>query len=142
METNTPRWIIDDGHGWLAVSLADYPEAVRCGTGFGYQHAGVIYPEEDCEADAFLTLHPEIEGHALPVERVNGSWKGRGYRQNARRYAPLQDGHWIPITEARDLAPEPANTPRRWVAPVEAQRRTFASRTYVEPVTSDADMGL
>ena len=31
-EQNTPRWIIDPGHGWLAVSLAEYPDAARCGT--------------------------------------------------------------------------------------------------------------
>lgn len=56
------RWVSDPNHGWLAVSLEDYPDAIEYGTGFGYmnEEANTIFLEEDCEAVAFLTAHPEL----------------------------------------------------------------------------------
>lgn len=50
------RWVYDAGHGWLEVSLLEYPEAEQHGTGFGYVDLdnGTIYLEEDCEAPSFL----------------------------------------------------------------------------------------
>jgi hypothetical protein len=55
------RYLTDAGHGWLEVSLTQYPDAVEYGTGFGYLDAQgqVIYLEEDCEMGAFLRAHPE-----------------------------------------------------------------------------------
>lgn len=52
----------DAGHGWLAVPLADFPDALSFGTGFGFLDttAGIAYLEEDCETPAFLDAHPEV----------------------------------------------------------------------------------
>lgn len=49
------RFIEDSGHGWLEVSLSEYPNAVDFGTGFGFldMQKGFIYLEEDMEAYAF-----------------------------------------------------------------------------------------
>lgn len=55
-------WISDPGHGWLAVSLEAYPEALDYGTGFGYLNNTHVFLEEDLEAVAFLTDHPEVTG--------------------------------------------------------------------------------
>lgn len=56
------RYITDVGHGWLEVSLSDYPNATKYGTGYGFldSRRGVIYLEEDCEMGAFLADHPEV----------------------------------------------------------------------------------
>lgn len=52
----------DAGHGWLAVPLADFPDALDFGTGFGYHDVanGTVFLEEDCEAPAFLAAHPDV----------------------------------------------------------------------------------
>lgn len=73
------HWIIDPGHGWLEVPLADYPDAIEHGTGFGYyaKDTGTVYLEEDCEAPAFLRAHPEIEWQAIPCFTISHSWSGR-----------------------------------------------------------------
>lgn len=65
----TPRWILDAGHGWVAVSIHAYPDALDCGTGFGYldARAGVAYLEEDCEAAEFIARHPELDPGAWTV---------------------------------------------------------------------------
>ena len=57
------RYIADAGHGWLEVSVADFPDATKYGTGFGYKDVphGLIYLEEDCEMGAFLRDHPEAK---------------------------------------------------------------------------------
>ena len=51
----------DPAHGWLAVPLAEYPDARTFGTGFGYidRASGVVYLETDYEAPAFLAAHPD-----------------------------------------------------------------------------------
>lgn len=61
------RYITDSGHGWLEVSLRDYPSATKYGTGFGYldKCMGFIYLEEDCEAGAFIADHPKARGEIL-----------------------------------------------------------------------------
>jgi hypothetical protein len=61
-DTHNVYWISDDGHGWLAVSLHAYPGAIEYGTGFGYMDNAYIFLEEDLEAVAFLTDHPELAG--------------------------------------------------------------------------------
>jgi len=60
--THNVYWIGDSGHGWLAVALDAYPEAIEYGTGFGYMDNTHIYLEEDVEAVAFLDNHPQIAG--------------------------------------------------------------------------------
>lgn len=64
-----PRWVADSGHAWLVVELADYPEAINFGTGYGYMDNSRIYLEEDVEAVAFLEVHDEINGKHL-AERI------------------------------------------------------------------------
>lgn len=71
------RWILDTGHGWLMVPLADYPDAIKHGTGFGYISPDYAYLEEDCEAGSFLRAHPEIDHQGIPVEHLPGEWAGR-----------------------------------------------------------------
>ena len=53
-------FVSDPGHGWLQVPLADYPDALNYGTGYGYVDAEHAYLEEDCEAPAFLRAHPDL----------------------------------------------------------------------------------
>ena len=49
-------------HGWLKVSLTDFPDAENYGTGFGYHDIPKrhVYLEEDVEMPAFLMDHPEV----------------------------------------------------------------------------------
>jgi hypothetical protein len=49
------KFIIDDSHAWLEVSLSEYPNAIEFGTGFGYLDSSneLIYLEEDSEAYKF-----------------------------------------------------------------------------------------
>ena len=63
----------DEGHGWLAVPVADYPDVLRFGTGFGYldRAAGVAYLEEDCEVPAFLAAYPAAR-EGIEVRHVFG----------------------------------------------------------------------
>ena len=44
----------DPGHGWLEVSLAEYPEARQFASNYSYTNNGTVYLEEDCDAPAFL----------------------------------------------------------------------------------------
>jgi len=60
--THSVYWIGDDGHGWLAVNLETYPQALDYGTGFGYLDNRYVYLEEDMEAVAFLMDHPQLMG--------------------------------------------------------------------------------
>lgn len=71
-------FISDPGHGWLAVPLADYPDALDYGTGFGFhdRQAGVAYLEEDCEAPAFMRAHG-VGRDDVTVEYAPGEWWGR-----------------------------------------------------------------
>lgn len=73
------HWIADPGHGWLEVSLDEYPDAIDHGTGFGYYspHLRLVYLEEDCEAPAFLRAHSEIVRDAIPFFGMNEYWSGR-----------------------------------------------------------------
>jgi len=69
------KFIQDSGHGWLAVSLHDYPRAWNYGTGFGYidEANNVIYLEEDCEAYAFLKFEGGLESaRDLPHQVIDG----------------------------------------------------------------------
>jgi hypothetical protein len=83
------HWIIDPGHGWLEVSLADYPDAINHGTGFGYYAKATcrVYLEEDCEAPSFLRSHPEIDWQAIPCFTINHSWSGRDTLDRVPNYA-------------------------------------------------------
>lgn len=71
-------FIMDPGHGWLAVPLAEYPDALDYGTGFGYYdtHQAVAYLEEDCEAPAFMRAHG-LTRDDLAVRYESGDWAGR-----------------------------------------------------------------
>ena len=75
--STTPYWIIDPGHGWLAVPLDTYPDALDHGTGYGYASPKWAYLEEDCEAGSFLRAHPEIDSRSIPVDILPGEWAGR-----------------------------------------------------------------
>lgn len=59
------RYITDAGHGWLEVSLKEYPDATKYGTGYGFidVEGGFIFLEEDCEMPAFLEAHPELRAN-------------------------------------------------------------------------------
>lgn len=50
------NYISDAGHGWLEVSLKEYPTARNHATGYGYLSldGSKIYLEEDSEMPAFL----------------------------------------------------------------------------------------
>lgn len=48
------RFISDPGHGWLEVPAG---EVVRLGlrpTRYSYEHDGMVYLEEDCDAGPFI----------------------------------------------------------------------------------------
>jgi hypothetical protein len=66
------KWYSDPSHAWLAVSLKQYPEAIKYSTGFGYisPSGGTVYLEEDCEAPCFLSAKG-IDSMSLP-EKVYG----------------------------------------------------------------------
>ena len=57
----TLRFHDDGGHGWLEVPLAEFPDALTFGTGFGYYDARpgreVVFLEEDGELAAFHGVH-------------------------------------------------------------------------------------
>lgn len=82
-------WITDAGHGWLAVDLSKYPDAVKSGTGFGFQKKGTIYLEEDCEATHFLFQHPEIDPKELRVVNDGDYSHIRMFPKNRRMYSPF-----------------------------------------------------
>jgi hypothetical protein len=52
----TPHWLIDDGHGWLVVSLSAVVASGAEITRFSYvsSNGRLAYLEEDCDARAFL----------------------------------------------------------------------------------------
>ena len=76
----------DAGHGWLEVSLTEFPDAENYGTGFGYldESYGVIYLEEDCEAGAFLKAHPEAR-ERIYEDNYNGESAVRRLPRNKAR---------------------------------------------------------
>ncbi len=53
---NTPYWLIDEGHGWLVVSLTAVVESGAEISPFSYASPNrcLAYLEEDCDARAFL----------------------------------------------------------------------------------------
>lgn len=72
--THNVYWISDPGHAWLAVSLEAYPDALDCGTGFGYLDHTHVYLEEDLEAVAFLDRHPDLAGSSKRGELAERSY--------------------------------------------------------------------
>jgi len=66
------EFISDPGHGWLKVPLADYPDAIECGTGYGYtsRDGRTVYLEEDVEASLFLDRHPGVSWDSIPKRYV------------------------------------------------------------------------
>jgi hypothetical protein len=46
--------ISDPSHAWLVVSLYQFPNATKFGTGYGYINGNTIYLEEDVEMPQFL----------------------------------------------------------------------------------------
>jgi hypothetical protein len=84
--THNVFWILDGGHGWLAVSLDTYPDALEHATGYGYARPGWIYLEEDGEAGKFLRTRPsllEASRNGLLARRIySGDWPGRAYDHN------------------------------------------------------------
>jgi hypothetical protein len=77
------NFISDDSHGWLAVSLTEYPEAKKFATGFGYINGNTIYLEEDDEATGFINYLKELgETISFNEKNYNGQWYGRAYARN------------------------------------------------------------
>jgi hypothetical protein len=68
-------WYEDAGHGWLAVPLARFPDAEAQATSFSFRVAAGglrwVLLEEDADARAFLGVHTEVEGDALPTFRIS-----------------------------------------------------------------------
>lgn len=79
--STTVRWITDPGHAWLEVSLADYPDALDYGTGYGYRSSTHAYLEEDCEAPAFLRDHSNLDSRALPVFHTDADAACRSFER-------------------------------------------------------------
>ncbi|NBW20372.1 MAG: hypothetical protein EBR82_71635, partial [Caulobacteraceae bacterium] len=79
------NFISDDSHGWMEVSLIEFPEAVNYGSGFGYINGNTIYLEEDDEAENFI-YHLRSQGEPITfIEKVyDGQWFGRAYARNVR----------------------------------------------------------
>jgi len=77
------NFIADDSHGWLEVSLIEYPEAKEYATGFGYINGNTIYLEEDDEASAFISYlkNKGIE-YSFTEKNYDGQWYGRSYARN------------------------------------------------------------
>lgn len=80
--------IHDAGHGWLEVPLDKYPNAVKCGTGYGYLDTvnNVIYLEEDVEAHLFVGEYPEAITD-IQHEMVNGDSDVRLLPRNVKHVA-------------------------------------------------------
>jgi len=81
------KFISDDSHGWLAVSLEKFPKAFNFGTGFGYidDFAKVIYLEEDYEASQFLKSvfgDDVVKIQEIPEEVVAGQAFVREFPNN------------------------------------------------------------
>jgi hypothetical protein len=80
----TFNFISDNAHGWLEVSLTEYPEAVNYGSGFGYINGDKIYLEEDEEAENFI-YHLKTQGEPITFnEKTYELWYGRAYARNVR----------------------------------------------------------
>jgi hypothetical protein len=81
----TFNFISDDSHGWMEVSLIDYPEAKNYATGFGYINGNTIYLEEDVEAENFIYHLMSMGETPVFNEKVySGRWFGRSYANNVR----------------------------------------------------------
>jgi len=77
------KFISDPGHGWLEVSLKDFPFAQRSATGFGYKNGDFIYLEEDVEANDFLVeLRQRGIQFDITQETLDDEWEGRNYAPN------------------------------------------------------------
>ena len=81
-------FISDPGHGWLAVPLDEYPDALDYGTGYGYwdRSRAVAYLEEDCEAGAFMRAHG-LTRDDVAVTHLDRDWPGRGLPRVPNRMA-------------------------------------------------------
>jgi len=79
------NFISDDSHGWMEVSLIEFPEAINYASGFGYINGNTIYLEEDDEAENFI-YHLRSQGEPITfAEKIyDGQWYGRAYARNVR----------------------------------------------------------
>lgn len=78
------NFITDNSHGWMEVSLTEYPEAVNYGSGFGYINGDKIYLEEDVEAENFIYHLMSMGENPTFNEKVYELWYGRAYAKNVR----------------------------------------------------------
>lgn len=75
--TDDLAWYHDPGHGWLAVPLARYADAIRYASSFSFFLAfgdrrwALI--EEDVDAGRFLRAHPEIDGSQIKSHHLDGA---------------------------------------------------------------------
>ena len=79
------NFITDNSHGWMEVSLTEYPEAKNYASGFGYINGDKIYLEEDEEAENFIYHLMSMGENPTFNEKVyDGQWHGRMYARNVR----------------------------------------------------------
>ena len=78
--------ISDAGHAWLEVSLDQFPNAKKFGTGSGYINGNTIYLEEDFEMPQFLG---DLVFNGIPMSEIQLSeieiqdtWHGRNFARN------------------------------------------------------------
>ena len=85
---STPYWLIDDGHGWLVVSVSAVLASGADITRFSYvgPDGPLAYLEEDCDAGAFLDAARIERATAAkwPVKRVR--------RAHCRQYPSFWSG--------------------------------------------------
>lgn len=68
-DPTAPVWMLDAGHGWLAVSLHTYPDALDHASTYSYRRGDVVALEEDADAPRWLAAHPDLD-----VEEHAGAW--------------------------------------------------------------------
>lgn len=76
-----PTWIMDAGHGWLAVPLATC-EGLDISP-YSYVNGDFAYLEEDCDAGTWIKAKqiPDSEWTQYPTKWINGDWSGRNYKR-------------------------------------------------------------
>ena len=77
----TYKFYEDDGHGWLAVKIAEVKNFGIKITRYSYKKGDTLYLEEDCDASEFLKAYKQVYGVEPEIEHIrhNGSSPIRQY---------------------------------------------------------------